>query len=172
MLTFSTLKSIITFALILGFSNLSWAFDAIREIRLAQKKCPNLTCTSSTIQKQLISERQWRTFQRTERQKFQKMARRIVAETWPDTILESDYVIKGPSRLDEVHFIKKADQLLGYWIKYSVQAWDISNCNYDFIHSKDLSKCKKGRIVEGSFVDLTISTFEIDSYWIATFNDQ
>jgi len=139
------------------------------EIQISQNACGNLACDHSTIRKKLITTGEWRRLAPKARGELRRIARSLVNENWPDTILEGDYIIKGHTRLDNVYFLLKDDQIIGFWMLYSVKAWDVSSCDYDPIGHKDLTGCIEGRISEGAFVHLNLKTFEVDRYHAADF---
>jgi hypothetical protein len=161
------------FALFFAFISTPHSFASSEafwdEINRSQGLCADLTCEQSPVKKRLIKATEWSKMSPHIRAELRKIARTIVDEIWPDTILEGDYLIKGHTQLDEVYFLLKNDEIIGFWISYSVRAWDVSTCNYDPIEYKDLSGCREGRIYEGAFVHANLKTYDIDHYYSAHF---
>jgi hypothetical protein len=145
------------------------SLDFWDDIRRSQNFCGNLICSESPIKKQEISATQWRKIAPDTRKALKRIAQKLVNENWPDTILESDYVIKGQTRLDQVTFLVKNGEVVGFWIYYSVQAWDTGSCDYDPIENKSLAACPEGRIYEGAFVHISLQSFAVDQFHSATF---
>jgi len=156
--------------IVLSVSSLAYASLSFwDDIHQSQNLCANLSCNESPIKKQEITAAQWRKIAPDIREELRKIARRLVNENWPDTILEGDYVIKGHTRLDEVAFLVKNGEVIGFWIYYSVRAWDISSCDYDPIDNDNLASCAEGRIYEGAFVHLNLQSFDVDRHHAAQF---
>jgi hypothetical protein len=91
------------------------------------------------------------------------------SEIWADTILEGEYESLGATRLDGVEGVYRKDQLVGYRITYSAQAWSTADCSYDSRDKATLVSCTPGRIVESAFVALDFKTWQRDEKAIADF---
>lgn len=91
------------------------------------------------------------------------------AQIWGDTILEGDYVSAGETRLDRVIVLYKDDQVIGYKITYSGQAWYTGECDYDSSDESSLKNCTAGRIRESSFVSPDFRTYFRDEDHFADF---
>lgn len=139
------------------------------EVKRSQKICSNLECEASPLKKITITTSQWRKIPLETRNHLRNIARSLVDDTWTDTILEGDYVIKGHTRIDDVYFLVKNNDQVGFWIKYSVRAWDTSTCAYDPFDNRDLKPCQEGRIYEAAIVELNLTSFDIDPYFTARF---
>lgn len=139
------------------------------EIRRAQKHCRSLECPNSPIKKVIMSDSDWRTLPLSVRQHLRQVARNLVNERWPDAILEGDYVIKGPSRLDQKAWLLRGREPVGYWIQYSVRAWNYSNCDFDPFQNPSLKGCLEGRIYEAAFVSLDLKEYDVDENQLAEF---
>lgn len=91
------------------------------------------------------------------------------AQIWGDTILEGDYVSAGETQLDRVLVLYKNDEVIGYKITYSEQAWFTGECEYDANDESTLNKCTPGRIRESSFVSPDFRTYFRDEDHFADF---
>jgi hypothetical protein len=161
------------FALFFTFISASYSFVSSEafwdEIYRSQSFCADLACEKSSVKKRPIKTSEWIKISPEVRAELRKIARTLVNENWPESILEGDFIIKGHTRLDEVYFLMKNNESIGYWISYSVRAWDVSTCDYDPIEHRDLSDCREGRIYEGAFVHSSLKDYNVDRYFSAHF---
>ena len=164
-INFKTLIALF-FAMIIG----SQAYaQFIKEVRRAQKQCSSLDCPNSPIKKVIMSQTEWLNLPLSTRRQLQTVARLLINERWPDTILEGDYIIKGPSRLEQKAWLVHNQEPIGYWIEYSVRAWDYSQCDFDPFQNPSLKGCIEGRIYEAAFVSLSLKEYDVDESHLAKF---
>lgn len=91
------------------------------------------------------------------------------AQIWADTILEGDYEAQGPTQLDQVVIFYEAGKEVGYLITYSERAWELSDCKYNGVNQDQLQNCLQGRIVEASYVSVTLQDVIMDEKNMARF---
>lgn len=140
-----------------------------KDVEIGQSNCPDLNCELSPVKKQAISSYQWRQIDLQTRNKLRSIARYMVNSYWPDTVLEGDLIIKGHTRLDQTYFVTKNEEVVGYWVVYSVRAWDVSTCNYDPIEYPSVEGCLEGRISEAAFIEVSLQSSRVDDHFSATF---
>lgn len=133
------------------------------DLAATQKICPELNCPSGLLKKHEITQYQWRNLSIDIRKRLSQTARQIVNEIWPDTVLEGDFVIRGTTRLEEVQFVMKGLEKVGFWIFYSIKAWDVSNCGYDPIENPSFEGCELGRLYEAAYVSFAVDAYLVDA---------
>ena len=87
------------------------------------------------------------------------------AQIWADTILEGDYVAENAVNVDTVETVQVNTVFLGYRITYSSVAFDTSDCDA----RANIAACRRGKIVESTFVAPTLDTWVRDEKHMAEF---
>ena len=87
------------------------------------------------------------------------------AQIWADTILEGDYVAENAVSVDTVETVQMNTVFLGYRITYSSVAFDTSDCDA----AANIAACRRGKIVESTFVAPTLDTWVRDENHMAEF---
>lgn len=165
-----SLKSFILFFCLLSVTIPSLADDYFWQLlNHSQTACLDLNCPNSLLQKQNLSSEDWRRLDRETRKTFLQFAREQIRELWPDTILEGDLYAIANVKIDATFALTdktapSTQPIAGYWVIFSVEAWDLTTCQIDRYNRKELSQCKKGRIREAFFVDHQLTSKESDPH--------
>lgn len=132
------------------------------------KSCPNMDCGSDQLE--LVYQRGNKIL--LSPQVLESLAHVAwqQAQIWGDTILEGDYHADGNTQLDAVYTLIHQSEVVGYRIVYSEKAWDTATCAY--ANEENMDQCQVGRIVEASFVSLTLKSFTVDQNQFAEFHAQ
>lgn len=120
-----------------------------KQVREAQQSCPELNC-SDTLQLKDWSE----SVEVPESlvQRAIQRAKSAAQNHWPDTILEGPYQTDFRIQARSLEVLQQDDQVLGFRVLVSANAWEIESCDFDSRVPSTLNTCPAGEIVEAIFV--------------------
>lgn len=155
---------------LLTLTSPTWANETFwQQLVSSQSACLDLNCPNSLLRKQNLTNNDWRNLDRTTRRTLLQMAREQIRDLWPDTVLEGDLYAIANVRIDATFALVAGQNLLeqtaqGYWVIFSVEAWDLTTCQIDRYNRQELNKCEKGRIREAFYVDAQLTLKKADPY--------
>ncbi len=125
----NSVTTFILFSAILLASAQSWAISAreLRQtVREAYKVCGSMDCKRLNLSIEEIPVSQTEELSAPLRKDLNDVAFDL-AQVWGDTILESDYEAEEKIEMDRIEVIRIDDQVAGFRITYSAQAFDHAN---------------------------------------------
>lgn len=129
-------------------------------IEKIQTICPQLNCPSQILGQTVYLNKKFY-INPAPIKSFQILNRRAheLVQVWGDTILESDYIVKGAVRVDSIQSVYSQNKFLAYKIIYSMEAYSLARCPQAY---RNPTSCAPGRIYEASFISSDFNHAVID----------
>ena len=167
-LTIATLTLLMT--ILLASRSVLAASKFEMQVRSAQKSCPTLACSKSTLQLRKLTGDELRRLSPATLKSLKEVGNYVSRTLWPDTILEGPFYVQFQIRVEKVERVIEKGSAIGWRVTYSDQAWNIDTCNFDERNMKTLEKCEAGRIFESAFADNNFSSVFRDDNAYATYS--
>ena len=118
----------------------------------AEKNCPGLRCTDSSVKAKILSRSQANQLDPELLQKMTHTCEQIAETEWPETILEGPYVASFQVQISQLEVLTYSNSTLGYRVTYVDKAWNTENCEYNPEQPNSISACEPGLFIESAFI--------------------